>query len=111
MVGELPNQPYLTAETLGEPFELGPPERYLGCRVTADLTNLVQKISLLLGHQIDPRRAVEFWEVEPQDLSMRPRQVAQYPARVSRSQGLHCHRRGRLRHRPDRGNLQGLGLA
>ena len=59
MVGELPDQPYLTAETLGEAFELGPPERYLGCGVTADLTNLVQKISLLLGHQIDPRRAVE----------------------------------------------------
>ena len=72
MVGELPDQPYLTAETLGEAFELGPPERYLGCGVTADLTNLVQKIRLLLGHQIDPRRAVELREVEPQSLEATP---------------------------------------
>ena len=65
MVGELP-QSYLSAEALGETFELGPPERNLGCRVTADLTDLVQKISLLLSHQIDPRRAVELREVESQ---------------------------------------------
>ena len=111
MVGELPDQPYLTAETLGEPFELGPPERYLGCGVTADLTNLVQKISLLLGHQIDPRRAVELREVEPQISRCDPGRQLNIPPECRAAKGCIATGAVRLRHRPDRGNLQGLGFA